>query len=76
MRRFVPDERYSKTYVTDERLNRALVKYGLEDTPHTVYRFPNNRVTALFYGITTVEERGGSGFGIAQIAQIGFPVTC
>lgn len=48
MKRFTPNEKYTKSYKTVENLDKALVKLGYETLHHILYYFPSGRVTAVF----------------------------
>ena len=61
-------QQHTRTYASAESLDRALVKYGLNEVRHLVYQFADGRYTAVFlYG-------DGDGNGSAIIANhLGFP---
>ena len=62
-------QQHARTYASASGLDRALVKYGLNEVRHLVYQFADGRYTAVFlYGADA------DGNGSAIIANhLGFP---
>lgn len=67
--RWEPTEKYTKTYATVENLNKALIRLGIWMYRHTIYNFPNGRVTALFIMDRTHPESA------SIVPHLGFPIV-